>query len=79
MILIYTHKITNRVQYSLDLVFDTILGVKVKLTSDKREFADFSGSKLSYCYRAVADELHFTAVDFLFQNGIEEQDSLNDH
>ncbi|NBG66033.1 polysaccharide deacetylase family protein [Acidiluteibacter ferrifornacis] len=74
MILIYTHKITNRVQYSLELVFETILGLKIKLTSEKQEFADFSGPKISYCYRPVAEELHFAAVDFLFQNGIEEQE-----
>ena len=74
MILIYTHKITNRVQYSLELVFETILGLKIKLTSEKQEFAGFSGPKISYCYRPVAEELHFSAVDFLFQNGIEEQE-----
>lgn len=74
MILIYTHKITNRVKYTLDLVLSTILGLEFELTADKEAFMVYGGPKLSYGFRPIADELHLTSVDFLFQTGIEEQD-----
>lgn len=74
MILIYTHKITNRVRYILDLVLSNILGLKFNLTDNKDQFNSYEGSKMSYCFRPIGDELHLTAVDFLFQTGIEEQE-----
>jgi hypothetical protein len=74
MILIYTHKNTNRVSYTLDLIFKQLLGLQIEVTADKEQFLNQEGPKLSYTFRPISDELHLTAVDFLFETGIVEQE-----
>ncbi len=60
--------------YTLDLIFRQLLGLQITVTTDKEQFLKEDGPKLSYTFRPLADELHLTAVDFLFQIGIVEQE-----
>ncbi|MFY9309106.1 MAG: polysaccharide deacetylase family protein [Bacteroidia bacterium] len=73
MLLIYTHKITHRVKYILNLVFTDVLGVAFELTTDTEVFKRYNGPKLSYTLNPVCDELFFTSRGLLFEHGITEQ------
>lgn len=73
MLLIYTHKITHRVKYILNLVFTDVLGVVFELTTDADFFKKHNGPKLSYTINPVCDELFFTSRSLLFEHGITEQ------
>ena len=73
MLLIYTHKITHRVRYILNLIFTDVLGVNFELTSDTEYFKTYNRAKLSYTNNALCDELFFTSRSLLFENGITEQ------
>lgn len=73
MLLIYTHKITHRVKYILNLVFTDVLAVGFELTSDLESFKKHDGPKLSYTSNPVCDELFFTSRSLLFEHGISEQ------
>ncbi len=75
MILIYTHRITSRNKYTFKLIFGEILGLSYEVTSDKIRFKEYTGAKISYCNRPVADEIFFFATDLLFENGIVVQET----
>ena len=46
--LIYTPKITSRIQYSFELIFNSILNIDFDLSEDIVLFQNFSGPKLNY-------------------------------
>jgi hypothetical protein len=73
VLLIYSHKITHRVKYILNLVFTDVLGIDVELTADPLHFKDHSGPKLSYTSNPLGDELFFLSRSLLFETGIIEQ------
>jgi len=74
MILIYTHKITKRVQYIFKLYFNTLLGVPYELSSDIDKFNTFTGPKISYCKKSTDSGIFFNASNLLFESGISGQD-----
>ena len=74
MILIYTHKITNRTKYIFNLMIRQLLGVDVKFTTDAEEFSSFDGVKFTYCNERLGDELFFTSCKLLFERGITTQE-----
>lgn len=67
MLLVYTHKITNRLRYTFKQIFEEILGLPLRFTTDKEEFVAYIGTKLSYTFEPVEDELFFHARDLLFE------------
>lgn len=73
MILIYTHKLTQRVKYTFNLVFKDTLGINIELTSNAEQFKTHLGPKLSYTTNPICDELFFSSRHLLFENGITEQ------
>jgi hypothetical protein len=73
MVLIYTHKITNRVRYIFRLLFVDVLASDVKFTDDVQQFLQYRGPKLSYTNQPLGDELFFLAKPLLFESGIKEQ------
>jgi hypothetical protein len=73
MLQIFTDKITHRNKYIFNLVFKDILGLSFLLTDNEAEFRDQKGHKISYSNNPVSDEVHFTARQLLFENGITEQ------
>lgn len=70
MLLLYTHRLTSRNKYTFKLIFEEILGIDFKVTTDKQEVLSWDGPKLTYCRQPVSDELFFCATDLLFQTGI---------
>ncbi len=73
MLLIYTHKKTNRIKYILNLVFKDVLGIDFELTTNSEQLKKHSGPKLSYTTNAQCDELFFSSRNLLFETGISEQ------
>ena len=72
--LILVPKNTNRLQYTLDFVFGTMLGVDFKLTTDAGAFRDFEGPKMSYGPEPLWDEPFIKSVGLLFERDIYEQE-----
>ena len=74
MLYIYTHTVTNRINYVFGLIFKEILALDVTLTSDLTEFSNYKGPKISYGDKPIGDELFFGATRLLFEKGIIDQD-----
>ena len=72
--LILVPKNTNRLQYTLDFVFGTLLGADFKLTTDVASFRDFEGPKMSYGPEPLWDELFLKSTGLLFERDIYEQE-----
>ncbi len=70
MILVYTHKITGRLNYIFRHIFNNILLTDVKFTTKIEEFIAFNGAKFSYAPQALGSEFHIQAHPILFQQGI---------
>jgi len=66
MLLVYTHQITNRVRYTFNLIFKSVLGVDCEITSDMVRFKQYEGPKISYTSSALSNELFFKSDDLLF-------------
>jgi len=73
MLLIYSHKITNRNIYIFNLFFKDLLGVDFKVTSTVEEFKNYGGAKISYTLNPIDNELIFISRNLLFETGISEQ------
>ncbi|HBN06571.1 MAG TPA: hypothetical protein DD434_12400 [Bacteroidales bacterium] len=71
MILVYVDKITNRLGYTLNLIFKDILGVEYTITTNRENFAKHIGAKFSYCKNRVKDEPFIYSTDLLFETTIE--------
>ena len=74
MILIYAHKSTSRLRYTLNLVFRDVIQTSFKLTTNPVEFNLHDGAKLSYGLHGLDNEFFVHAKTLLFENGIVEQD-----
>ncbi len=75
MFLIYVDRITNRLGYTLNLVFKDILGVNYTITTNREKFASHKGEKFSYTKNRVCDEPFIFATELLFETTIEVQDT----
>ena len=73
MLLVYSHKISLRLKYILNLYCKDIFGIDYTITTSVEEFKHASGPKLSYTANAIADELHISSANILFESGIKEQ------
>lgn len=73
MMLVYTHKITNRVRYAFRLYLGELLGISYQLTDNKEEFRAHTGPKFSYAQQPLSDELFIASRNLLFETGISEQ------
>ena len=72
-ILIYTHQITNRLNYIFQLMFADMLNVQIRITDSEEDFSAFEGVKFSYSKKKINDELYFQSSSLLFETGIKEQ------
>lgn len=70
MLLIYTHQVTNRVKYTFNVIFKSVLGIEYKITSDIDTFRKFEGAKISYTQKPIANEPFFQSENLLFETGI---------
>ena len=71
--LIYSHKITPRVQYIFNVLLRDMLGLEVRFTGKKDVFESENGPKMSYSHSRVSDELHFKSQGLLHETGVKDQ------
>ena len=62
MILVYTHKITPRVQYIFKHIFKRTLLISVDFTSKVEGFVAFNGPKMSYTKTPLGSEFFIKSV-----------------
>jgi len=74
MLLIYSHKLTQRVQYIFKTIFTDVLKIQVSFTDDIEFFKETTSPKINYSNHKIADELFFQPSTILFETGIKEQD-----
>ena len=48
MLLIYSPDITNRLDYTINLIFEGVIKTEYKLTTDRKIFEDYKGQKINY-------------------------------
>lgn len=73
-ITVYCHKITNRIKYIFDFIFESILNIKIELTDDIEYFENCETAK--FCYSKIDQTDEFItqeAHNLLFEKGIIEQ------
>ncbi|MBA3899420.1 MAG: hypothetical protein H0X62_04285 [Bacteroidetes bacterium] len=70
MILVYSHKITNRLNYIFKLVLTELVGAEIELTSDEEKFKHYQGPSISYTSQPIGDELFFLSNPLLFDHDI---------
>lgn len=74
MLLIYSSKLSSRIQYIFSLYFNEILGMELRYTDKEDEFKSYTGPKVGYNSFPVSDELFFYSRPLLFENDIRQQD-----
>ncbi len=74
MLLIYTHKITPRVNYIFKHFFTRILNIPVTFTTKVNEFVSHNGPKITYSKSPLGTEFFIRSHDLLFEQGINDID-----
>ena len=74
MLLIFTHKITNRLSYTARQIFEGILGIEITFTTKVEDFIKHSGPKLTYSKQPLQSEFFVRSNDLLFEQGINDLD-----
>lgn len=70
MILIYTHHITPRVSYAMDVVFKTVLNISIQITDNKEEFRNNNSPKIAYTKANEGFDVFIESDDLLFESDI---------
>lgn len=71
MLLIYTQKVTPRIQYVFKHIMTRILGIKIEFTSTIENFISHTGPKVSYGKKPMGNEFYIYANGLLTQQGFE--------
>lgn len=74
MLLIYTHKITPRINYIFKHFFVRILDIPVTFTTKVHEFVAHNGPKITYSKSPLGAEFFIASHDLLFEQGINDID-----
>lgn len=74
MLLIHVTKLTNRLGYTLNVVFNHLLHAEYSITTDTQYFMQYGDAKLSYGQRRLDDGLFIKSHSLLFETTIEEQE-----
>src|SRR5258706_13283432 len=69
MLLIFAPKITPRLRYIFDFIFNDILGTDFQITTDKDEFIRSNSPKLNYSSAPFGNEMFVPAANLLFERG----------
>lgn len=69
-LLIYTQKATPRVRYVFKHIFTRVLGLAIDFTAEIEVFVAYDGPKFSYTQKQLGNELHFTRVELLLEQGV---------
>ncbi|WP_194766117.1 polysaccharide deacetylase family protein [Tamlana sp. I1] len=70
MLLVYTHKISPRLNYVFKHICTRILGVEVKFTTTIEEFIAHDSLKMSYTKQQLGSEFFVKSHDILFEQGL---------
>lgn len=70
MILIYTHTLTARVSYTVELIFGTVLGTPYELTDEPWKFESSDLPKLAYTYEKPDTGVFLEAGALLFEEHV---------
>ena len=70
MLLIFTHKVTNRLAYTAKQIFEKILGVEMGFTTKVEDFIKHNGPKMTYSKQPLQNEFFIRSNDLLFEQGI---------
>lgn len=76
--LIYTGKITPRVQYIFDFVLNEFSGIDFELTTNVQFFEASDLPKINYSKEKIADEIHLVSDEFMFEKGISDKIKFQD-
>ena len=76
MILVFAHKSSPRLNYTLNLIFSTLLNTKFKVTHNREEFKAYEGAKISYGMQPMGDEAFIQMRELVFEHGIIEHDII---
>src|SRR4030065_214682 len=74
MLLIYTHKITPRINYIFKHFFGRILKIPETFTTKINEFVAHNGPKITYSKPPLGAEFFIRSHDLLFEQGINDID-----
>jgi len=74
MILVYTPKITRRIEYIFKHIFINIIGLEVNFTSKVDVFVSFEGPKLSYAPKKLYNEFYIKSNTILLEQGFSDVD-----
>ena len=71
MLYIYVDKLTNRLGYTINLIFKDLLQTDYMVTTSKEQFCAFEGAKLSYSENIIDNEIHiYPACNMMFETSI---------
>ena len=74
MLLIHVPKLTNRLGYTLKVVFNHLLHAEYSITTDAQYFLQYGDAKLSYGRERLGDSLFIKSHRLLFETTIEDQE-----
>ncbi|MCD6565947.1 MAG: polysaccharide deacetylase family protein [Bacteroidales bacterium] len=72
--LVYSEKITSRLQYISRLILHELLGIKFQIVSSRDSFENDTCPKLNYSPANIPDSAWIKPAGLLFETGIREQD-----
>lgn len=72
-VLVYTQRLTPRVDYTLRFIFEDILGVRVRITSSYSEAKAHHGVLISYCQLKVKEGLHIVPHNLMIEDSVVRQ------
>lgn len=75
MLLIHVPKLTNRLGYTLNVVFHHLLHADYSITTDEQYYLHYGDAKLSYGPKRLDDSLFIKCHPLLFETSIEEQEA----
>ncbi len=73
MILVYSHTITNRLIYAVDLIFKTVLNSQYQITEDEIFFRESNLPKLAYTNKNEGYQVFVSSASLLFESGFKPQ------
>jgi len=74
LILIYSHKLTNRLRYIFKTVFTDVLKTEINFTNDIEAFKKSDSVKINYSPTKLDSGIFFQSSTILFETGINEQE-----
>ena len=74
MLLIHVPKLTNRLGYTLKVIFNHVLHAEYSITTDEQYFLQWGEAKISYGQKRLGNSLFIKSVPLLFATTIEEQE-----